>query len=113
MNLEQQYWEAVQQKVCTKCIDGDGAGNCRLSECDFCGLKGHFPLVIKAINSINSNGLQEYVNELRIDVCSQCTKQSDDGKCSLRGHLDCGLDRYYPLIIEAIEEVNTHIKAAA
>jgi hypothetical protein len=43
---------------------------------------------------------------LRKNVCSECRHQSSDGTCSLRRSLDCGLDRYFPLVIEAIEEVN-------
>ena len=37
-----QYWKAVQQKVCVKCIDGDRYGNCRLSPQFDCGLKKYF-----------------------------------------------------------------------
>ena len=35
-----------------------------------------------------------------------CKNQSPDGTCKLRNAADCGLDRYFELIIEAIEEVD-------
>jgi len=35
----------------------------------------------------------------------KCRSGSPGDPCPLRDTLDCGLDRYLPLVIEAIEEV--------
>ena len=102
----EQYWQAVQQRVCVKCIDSDPAkrdGNCRLTGEDACGLKYHFPQIVDTVLSVHSDNLEPYVEALRRNVCIFCKHQSSDGKCSFRSNLDCGLDRYFPLIVEAIE----------
>jgi hypothetical protein len=100
------YWEAVQQRVCAKCVDGDRFENCLLSAGETCGLKTYFPQIVEAVLSVQGDKLDLYVAALRKNVCSGCRNQSFDGTCSMRRSLDCGLDRYFPLVIEAIEEVN-------
>jgi hypothetical protein len=104
-NIEN-YWQAAQQRVCAKCVDGDRHRNCLLSAKETCGLKTYFPQIVKAVLSVQSEKLDPYVIALRRNVCSECRNQSFDGTCSVRRSLDCGLDRYFPLVVEAIEEVN-------
>jgi len=104
--LLENYRHAIQQRVCAKCVDGDRSGNCLLSGGETCGLKTYFPEIVEAVLSVQSGKLDPYVAALRKNVCSECRHQSSDGTCSLRRSLDCGLDRYFPLVIEAIEEVN-------
>ena len=99
------YWQAVQQRVCVTCIDSDGLGNCRLSGAEECGLKLHFPGIVETVLSVRSDEIEPYVEALRHNICAYCKNQSADGKCMFRTNLDCGLDRYFPLIIEAIEEL--------
>jgi hypothetical protein len=102
----ERYWEAVRRKVCERCIDGDGTGNCRLTPGEECALQNHFAEVVHAVLSVKSNQVQPYVDALRLDVCGRCRQQAADGTCTLRTQLDCGLDRYFPLVIEAIEAVH-------
>jgi hypothetical protein len=109
MSIEQHYWEAVQSKVCIKCVDSDGMGNCRLTPVYECALKQHFPLIVAAVKNIHSDNMEEYNAELRNSVCVQCKHQSPEGLCQLRSSVDCGLDRYFPLVVEAIEEVNRRV----
>jgi hypothetical protein len=101
-----QYWDAVRSKVCEHCVDGDGSGNCRMTPGQECALQAHFPEIVRAVLSVKSDSTEPYIAALRLDVCSTCKHQSPDGKCTLRTHLDCGLDRYFPLVIDAIEAVN-------
>lgn len=101
-----QYWRAVQQRVCEPCIDGDGAGGCRLPRGQACALKTHFPEIVKAIRPVWSTEVQPYSDAIRRGVCISCKHQSPDGSCSVRTQLDCGLDRYLILAIEAIESVD-------
>ncbi len=100
----EQYWNAVQQKVCVKCIDGDRHGNCRLSPQFDCGLKKYFPNVVHVVQTTHSDNVLDYVASLRREVCSHCQEQTSDGRCYVRNMLDCSLDRYFPLIIETISE---------
>ncbi|MBI5216752.1 MAG: hypothetical protein HY960_13450 [Ignavibacteriae bacterium] len=108
MNLEL-YWQAVQQKICAKCIDGDGTGNCRLNDREECALKSHFPQIVQTVLSIKSDHVEPYVFALRNNVCATCIHQAPDGKCQVRSSVDCGLDRYYPLVVEAIEDVRASV----
>jgi hypothetical protein len=102
------YWDAVRTKVCVKCIDGDGIGNCRLSGELECGLKLHFPRIVDTVLSVKSDNMEPYIEVLRRNVCANCLHQSPDGTCSFRSNVDCGLDRYFPLIVVAIEEMHSH-----
>ena len=109
-NLEQ-YWNAVREKVCVNCIDSDGQGNCRLSGHQQCGVQLYFPQIVKAVLSVKSERMDPYVEALRGSVCRDCRYQSENGTCALRKSLDCGLDRYFPLVVEAIERVKSAKKS--
>src|SRR3970282_1844297 len=92
------YWQAVHQTVCVKCIDSNGNGNCLLSHDDACGLGSHFPRIVETVLSVQSDTLEPYLEVLRNNVCAHCKHQSPDGKCMVRAQVDCGLDRYFPLV---------------
>ncbi len=110
MNDIELYWQAVQRRVCSNCIDSDGRSNCRLSGEEDCGLKLHFPRIVETVLSVQSDKLDPYIQALRRNVCSSCKHQSPDGTCMFRSHLDCGLDRYFPLVVEAIEEIRLTVQ---
>jgi hypothetical protein len=97
------YWGAVQADVCTHCIDSDGKGACRLAGDVECGLSRYFPDVVESVLSVQSNNLGPYVRALRENVCAICEHQSKNGACRVRTEIDCGLDRYYPMVVESIE----------
>lgn len=97
------YWEAVRAVVCRKCIDGDGHGNCRLTGSYACGLSAHFPRIVETVLSVTSDAMDPYIEALREHVCANCVHQSPEGRCMFRVNVDCGLDRYFPLIVQAIE----------
>jgi hypothetical protein len=97
------YWEAVQANVCAHCIDSDGKGVCRLAGDIGCGLKRYFPDVVDTVLSVQSDKLGPYVTALRENVCAVCDHQLKDGACLIRTEVDCGLDRYFPIVVESIE----------
>ncbi|MBI1770350.1 MAG: hypothetical protein HYR67_18425 [Bacteroidetes bacterium] len=102
----QQYWQAVEEEFSTKCINSDGHGNCLLPPGDECVLKFHFPKIVETVRSVKSENMEPYIEALRCNVCAYCKHQSPDGKCILRVNLECCLDRYFPLIVEAIEKAD-------
>jgi len=104
MTTEQEYWDALQAKVCARCLEGNGKGGCLIAPGRECALKVHFPRIIEAVNSVFSPSVEPYVEQLRKKVCAVCTSQTDAGSCSLRDDAECALDRYYPLIVQVIEE---------
>lgn len=105
MELER-YWQAVQEKFSTRCINSDEHGNCLVPSEDECILKFHFPKIVETVQSVKSDNMEPYIEALRRNVCAYCKHQSPDGKCALRENLECCVDRYFPLIVEAIEEVS-------
>ncbi len=98
------YWTAVQKKVCTKCIDGDRYGECKLPVQFKCALKENFSSVMHVVQTTNSDNVLDYIAALRREVCSKCLEQTD-GTCYVRNLLDCPLDHYFPIIIEVIEGI--------
>ena len=103
MPSEQQYWELIRETVCRKCIDGDGQAGCRLSRDRECAVKHYLPQIIDVVNSTYSTAIGPYEDQLRSKVCGVCVHQSKHGECSIRDDVECALDRYFPLIVQAIE----------
>jgi hypothetical protein len=104
MPTDEEYWQALQSKICAKCVDGDGKGGCLIAPGRDCAIKTHFGQIIESVNSVFSPSVEPYVEQLRKHVCSVCTGQSAGGDCSLRDETECALDRYFPLIVQVIEE---------
>jgi hypothetical protein len=104
MVTHDELWQALQERVCVRCLDGNGHGDCRISHDGFCALKAYFPSIVEVVTSVQSTSILPYEKQLRLKVCSKCKNQSPEGRCVLRTHVDCTLDRYFPLIVEVIEE---------
>lgn len=111
MERVDQYWESVREKVCAHCIDSDGFGNCRLPGAQECAVKLYFPRILETVLTVKSGRITPYVEALRRTVCAECRYQSAEGNCVLRDRIDCGLDRYFPLVVEAIEETASSLKS--
>ncbi len=78
---------------------------CSLNDQQECGLFGHFPKIVRSVSRVQSDRIDDYVNAIREDVCSECVNQRLDGSCKLRAEVRCVLDRYLLLIVGAIEEM--------
>ena len=94
----------VRQKLCRVCTDRTVEGDCGLEQPSSCALFRLFPQVAKAIQSVESNELEDYIRAIRGNVCSVCTEQMADGSCEMRHQVRCALDAYLLLIVEVIEE---------
>jgi nucleotide-binding universal stress UspA family protein len=105
MAYDERYLQAIREKVCTKCIDRTSAGLCAASTYEACAINRHLPEIIDIVLSTGGNNLGAYTARLRETVCSVCQHQSPDGRCDLRDDVECALDRYFPLVVEAIQEV--------
>ncbi len=97
--------DAIRSRVCRGCIDSDGHGNCMISSAADCTITRFFPQIVSAVRSVSSPFMEPYEAELRKRVCSECVHQSRDGSCAVRNDVECALDRYFPLIVQAIEEI--------
>jgi len=96
-------WEDVQARICKKCIDGDGRGNCRLPVDEECALQSNFQVIVETVSRQSMPDFDGYVEALRSTVCTSCVHQDSKGNCWKRNRLDCALDRYYPLVVEIVE----------
>jgi hypothetical protein len=79
-------------------------GTCGLEEPGQCALFRLFPQVAEAIQTTQSDNIQDYIDAIRRHVCTVCTAQDSDGSCGLRQEVQCALDAYLMLVVEAIEE---------
>jgi len=104
MVSEEEYWEALQTRVCRRCSQADAEGGCQISGGPECAIKVHLKKILDVVNSVYSPSMEPYEEALRSKVCATCTSQSSDGHCSLRQDYRCALDRYFPLIVQVIEE---------
>lgn len=109
MELDQ-YWQEMQNRICTKCVDGDGKGNCRLPAGDDCALKSFLPQLVMTIANVKSDSIDTYIGSLRRNVCILCEHQAADMTCRKRHDLECALDRYYPFVVEIVETVRARMQ---
>jgi hypothetical protein len=105
MNVDEQYWPIIQERICSRCIDAGPGAECRIGGKQECSIRRFFPQIVEIIRSVESTSIVPYETLLRNRICSVCTHQSADGVCLVRNEVECALDRYFPLIVEVIEEV--------
>jgi len=60
--------------------------------------------VAQAIQSVKSDDIQQYLDAIRRNVCAVCADQASDQSCETRLQVQCALDAYLLLVVDAIEE---------
>jgi len=94
--------EVLTERVCSVCTDRRIDGTCALPRA--CPLDERLVEIIQAVASTNSEHIRDYMEAVREHVCAVCTGQDDDGRCQFRENVDCALDAYLVLVVEATEE---------
>jgi hypothetical protein len=94
----------VRTRICKVCTERTVDGGCGLEEPGRCALFHLFPEVARAIASVDSDDINDYVTAIRGSVCSLCADQAPDGSCETRQQVRCALDAYLLLVVEAIED---------
>ena len=94
----------VRNRICGVCTERTNEGQCGLENPSSCALFRLFPQVAQAIQSVSSTDIQEYIDAIRRSVCSVCEEQAQDGSCEVRRQVQCSLDAYLLLVVDAIEE---------
>ena len=94
----------VRNRICSVCTERKPDGGCGLEDPFSCALFRLFPNVARAIQSVQSDDIYPYIEAIRRDVCSVCQDQASDGTCETRRQVQCALDAYLLLVVEAIEE---------
>jgi len=94
----------VRNRICGVCTERTTDGQCDLEDPSSCALFRLFPQVVQAIQSVQSNDIHQYIEAIRRNVCSVCQEQAQDGTCETRQQVQCALDAYLLLVVDAIEE---------
>ena len=104
------YEQSIRTKICAHCIERTGRGICGTQQWEDCALNRFLPQIVGIVNAVKSDSLHDYVHELRSGICVSC-RDNQEGVCGLRNSLECALDRYFPLVVEAIDEANHRVAA--
>ena len=107
-NLYPQYLQAIRDRICRVCVERTAEGTCSLPRETVCPIELYLPRIVDVVHSVTSGMIKDYVPNLREHVCGQCPNQHADGICPLRKGVECPLNRYFPLIVDAIEEVDEY-----
>ncbi len=102
---EKSFEDAVLERVCAVCADRRDDGSCGLDTNLECAIRKHLPRIIESLDGTHSEHLVDYVTPIRSGICSICESENADGSCDVRERVDCPLDRYLSLVIDAIAEV--------
>ena len=94
----------VRERICGVCTDRTFDGACGLEDPNTCALFRLFPQVALAVQSTDSNDIRDYIRAIREQVCSVCDEQASNGECESRKAVNCALDAYLLLVIDAIDE---------
>lgn len=94
----------IRNRICNVCTERTANGECGLEEPSSCALFRLFPQVAEAIQSVKSDDINPYLEAIRRNVCSVCIDQARDGSCETRQQVQCALDAYLLLVVDAIEE---------
>lgn len=100
------YVNALYEKVSTRCIDRSATGECRPGRGFTCRLQMYLDQIVDAVERVQSDRIEDYVEAVREKICTICEYQNPDGTCLFRDTAECDLHRYLPLVIEAVEEVS-------
>jgi hypothetical protein len=94
----------VRNRICKVCTERTVDGECGMEQPSHCALFQLFPQVAQAIQSVKSNDICQYIDAIRQNVCSVCADHAADGSCETRQRVQCALDAYLLLVVDAIEE---------
>jgi hypothetical protein len=95
---------AIQARVCRVCMDQKDDGSCGLRK-RVCAIETHLPGVVRAVSTIDSDRMDDYVAALESQVCGGCAQQDSEGSCSLRAEGECALHSYLSLVVDAIQDL--------
>ena len=102
---EAQFRAAVRKAVCEHCIDFGEDGSCKTHDKEGCAVFRYLPELVQIALMLHERSVEPYVAAVRQHVCSGCQNSAGSGRCELRESLDCGLNRYLPIVLEAVESV--------
>ena len=95
----------VRDRICRVCSDRTEEGKCGLEEPSACALFRLFPQVAQAIQSVNSNDINDYIRRHPPECLFRLPRTGGRmAACETRHQVQCALDAYLLLVVDAIEE---------
>jgi hypothetical protein len=101
--------ELIRTRVCMECIDRTGMGICGMGRVDECPLNRFMPQIVKAVKSVQTEKMDDYVIALHTELCGR-PKEVPASISTLAEEVEMVLDHHLPMLFDAIEEV--HAKRA-
>ena len=99
------YEQAIRRRVCVHCIDCGADGVCHSQDPEGCAIFRFVPELVSIAKRVHAQRIDPYISAVRKDICAKCAHEQPDGKCETRDALDCGLDRYLALVVDAVDEI--------
>lgn len=90
--------------ICPNCVRFTRERTCSLPPDRPCALFANLDKIVNVVRTTHSRKIDPYVEALRDAVCGACRFQDMQGRCPCRDGLDCALDTYFPMIVDAIEQ---------
>ena len=101
------YKSALQENICSVCIDSDDDGICTLTADETCAVEYFLPQIVDIVKKNNHSRIEELENKLRDEICTGCQASAGRDYCYLREDANCALDRYFAWIVEVIQKVDS------
>ena len=99
------YEAAIRNYVCARCVDfGEDSVCHKPGGGEACAVIRHLKEIVYIAKQVHSKKVDPYVQALREKVCSHCENSQKDGSCKEREEIECCIDRYLPLVLQAIED---------
>ena len=102
----EKYIKAIEENVCSICVDSTTEGNCTLNKNELCAVKYYLPKILEVVQGTDTDEIEKYKEQLADIVCKECRNEESEGNCYLREDANCSLDRYFSIIVETIKKVD-------
>jgi len=115
MERLEEYHEAVKKRLASACLDRLPDGTCAPPEGHTCAMELNLPEIVKAVKMVHSRDMKDYAEQVHELVCEHCINEDEHGYCYYRDAVECCLNNFMLLVVEAIEEVDARhpVEAAA
>jgi hypothetical protein len=94
----------LRDKLCPACVRYTSRHGCSLPPDRQCAIFKNLGAIVDIVRTTQSESIGPYVDEVRLRVCAICRYEDEHGACPMREGIDCALDCYLPIVIEAVEE---------
>lgn len=101
----QELKRRLDRVICPVCTEVKADGTCGLETPDQCPIWLHLPRLVEITASTRSPRMNEYVERVRQEVCTNCRSALfPRGRCDVREEGHCALDAYLLPIVTTIDD---------